>query len=176
MKECANELAPSLCMLLKEFIALGKLPLDWKTEKTSPKCSRKEINHSLQIIVKFHYLTLLSIVNRLCERFMPQKLLPDIIHLLSDLQHGYVEGRSCVTQLLSVLHELGASLDAGKDIDDICLDFSKAFPIANFFVNWLCLVITVLALIVHGISDSVVCGIGRNSYFTGTDQKTGSKY
>ena len=25
----------------------------------------------------------------------------------------------------------------------------------------------------NGISDSVVCGIGRNSYFTGTDQKTG---
>ena len=28
----------------------------------------------------------------------------------------------------------------------------------------------------YGISDSVVCGIGRNSYFTGTDQKTGSEY
>ena len=28
----------------------------------------------------------------------------------------------------------------------------------------------------NGISDSVVCGIGRNSYFTGTDQKTGSEY
>ena len=26
MKECANELAPSLCMLLKEFIALGSYP------------------------------------------------------------------------------------------------------------------------------------------------------
>ena len=110
--------------------------------QTSPKCSRKEINHSFQIIVKFHYLTLLSIVSRLCERCMPQKLLPDIVHLLSDLQHGYLDGRSCFTQLLSVLHELGASLDAGKEIDDICLDFSKAFPIANSFINWLCLVFT----------------------------------
>ena len=36
MKECANELAPSLCMLLKEFIALGKLPLDWKTANITP--------------------------------------------------------------------------------------------------------------------------------------------
>ena len=28
----------------------------------------------------------------------------------------------------------------------------------------------------NGISDSVVCGIGRNSYFTGRDQKIGPEY
>ena len=27
----------------------------------------------------------------------------------------------------------------------------------------------------YGISDSVACGIGRNNYFTGTNQKTGSE-
>ena len=38
------------------------------------------------------------------------------------------------------------------------------------------LVWTVKNAMKNGISDSVVCGIGRNSYFTGTDQKTGSEY
>ena len=38
-----------------------------------------------------------------------------------------MRGRSCVTQLLSVLHELGAALDAGLETDVIYLDFSKAF-------------------------------------------------
>ena len=43
------------------------------------------------------------------------------------MQHGFVQGRSCVTQLLSVLHDMGASLDAGEEIDVVYLDFSKAF-------------------------------------------------
>ena len=43
------------------------------------------------------------------------------------LQHGFIPGRSCVTQLLSVLHNLGSSLDAGDEVDVIYLDFSKAF-------------------------------------------------
>ena len=32
-----------------------------------------------------------------------------------------------LTQLLTFLHDLGASLDAGNEIDVIYLDFSKAF-------------------------------------------------
>ena len=43
------------------------------------------------------------------------------------MQHGFGRGRSCVTQLLTFLHDLGASLDAGNEIDVIYLDFSKAF-------------------------------------------------
>ena len=36
-------------------------------------------------------------------------------------------GRSCVTQLSSVLHYIGGKLDGGKQIDIIYLDMSKAF-------------------------------------------------
>ena len=36
-------------------------------------------------------------------------------------------GRSCVTQLTSVLHYIGGQLDAVKQIDIIYLDMSKAF-------------------------------------------------
>ena len=50
-----------------------------------------------------------------------------LIHLLSSVQHGFVKGRSCTTQLLSVLHDIGASLDSGKALDILYLDFSKAF-------------------------------------------------
>ncbi|CAB4045332.1 Hypothetical predicted protein, partial [Paramuricea clavata] len=46
---------------------------------------------------------------------------------LYDLQHGFRCKRSCVTQLLSVLHDLGRTLDSGKETDLIYLDFAKAF-------------------------------------------------
>ena len=43
------------------------------------------------------------------------------------LQHGFLKGRSTVTQLLEVYHELLASLASGKEVDAIYLDLSKAF-------------------------------------------------
>ena len=43
------------------------------------------------------------------------------------MQHGFIQGRSCITQLLCVPHDLGALLDAGEELDVVYLDFSKAF-------------------------------------------------
>ena len=47
--------------------------------------------------------------------------------LISRNLHGFLPGRSCLTQLISVLHYIGGQLDAGKQIDIIYLDMSKAF-------------------------------------------------
>ena len=43
------------------------------------------------------------------------------------MQHGFRKRRSCTTQLLSVLHNLGKALDSGQVVDIVYLDFSKAF-------------------------------------------------
>ena len=47
--------------------------------------------------------------------------------LISELQHGFLPNRSCVTQLLSVLHTVGQSLDNNIQSGMIYLDFAKAF-------------------------------------------------
>ena len=59
------------------------------------------------------------------ENYCLISLLPVISRVLE--QHGFLAGRSCVTQLTSVLHYIGGQLDAGKQIDIIYLDMSKAF-------------------------------------------------
>ena len=45
----------------------------------------------------------------------------------SPFQHGFVSGKSCVTQLLGFLDNLTEALDQGDDVDIIYLDFSKVF-------------------------------------------------
>ena len=50
---------------------------------------------------------------------------------LSDFQFGFIKGRSCVSQLLSVFHEIGSLLDTNTEIDVLYLDFSKAFDSIN---------------------------------------------
>ena len=48
-------------------------------------------------------------------------------HLLTQHQHGFIKGRSCVTQLLTVLDKWTEALDNCLNLDAIYLDFSKAF-------------------------------------------------
>ena len=47
--------------------------------------------------------------------------------LLSKEQHGFMPGRSCVTQLLTALEGWTTILQDGIPIDVIYLDFTKAF-------------------------------------------------
>ncbi len=45
----------------------------------------------------------------------------------ASVQHGFVRNRSCITQLLQVLHSVGQCLDKNIQSDIIYLDFAKAF-------------------------------------------------
>ena len=47
--------------------------------------------------------------------------------LLCNSQHGFVSGKSCLTQLLSHFDDIYEGLLAGADTDAIYLDFAKAF-------------------------------------------------
>ena len=51
--------------------------------------------------------------------------------LIDSSQHGFITGRSCVTQLVEVLDYIGSQLDNGDQVDVIYLDMSKAFDKAS---------------------------------------------
>ena len=72
-------------------------------------------------------IPLLPVISKVLKHCVLAGLRDHISHLISREQHGFLSGRSCVTQLTSVLHYIGGQLDAGKQIDIIYLDMSKAF-------------------------------------------------
>ena len=47
--------------------------------------------------------------------------------LFSKLQHGFLNGKSCTTQLLAVLDQWTQILENNENVDSIYLDFQKAF-------------------------------------------------
>eukprot|EP00061_Rhincodon_typus_P013058 g39192.t1 len=46
---------------------------------------------------------------------------------ISDRQHGFVQGRSCLTNLIELFEEVTMVIDEGKPVDIVYMDFSKAF-------------------------------------------------
>ena len=46
---------------------------------------------------------------------------------INSCQHGFVPGKSCLTQLIEVFEQIGYKLDNGEQIDVIYIDMSKAF-------------------------------------------------
>ena len=123
MKETADQISPSLTRSFNKSLRLGIFPGDWKLANIVPifkKGKRDSVENYCPI-------SLLPVISKVLERCVLAGLRDHISHLISPEQHGFLAGRSCVTQLTSVLHYIGGQLDAGKQIDIIYLDMSKAF-------------------------------------------------
>ena len=122
LKECSEQIGPSLCALFNHSLNCGRVPIEWKAANITPV--HKE---SKEVAENFRPISLLSIVIKILERSVCSKLYNHISHLIADEQHGFIRNRSCVTQLLSVFHAIGKSLDKDIQTDILYLDFAKAF-------------------------------------------------
>ena len=74
-------------------------------------------------------VSLKSILVKSLERIIHKHIMKFLTHhrLLSESQHRFREARSCVTQLLQLLHSWYSSLEKGDSVDVVFLDFAKAF-------------------------------------------------
>ena len=74
-------------------------------------------------------VSLTSLCCKLLEHVIVSKTVKHLErhNILNDCQHGFRAKRSCETQILTLYHELAASLDKKILTDMIILDFSKAF-------------------------------------------------
>ena len=90
LKQCANELAPSLCLIFNKSLCTGKLPSDWKQANITPVFKKG----SKALVPNYRQISLLSIVSKLCERCVLRNLLSKLSHLLTSAQHGFVRGRT----------------------------------------------------------------------------------
>ena len=70
---------------------------------------------------------LLCILSKCFERCVFNHCYSHISPQLYYLQHGFLKGRSTITQLLQVYHEVINAIAEGKEIHVIYLEFAKAF-------------------------------------------------
>ena len=79
-------------------------------------------------------VSLTSVPGKLLERLITDKIVKHMEdnNLFSKVQHGFIKGRFCTTQLLELMEELTEALDSNEEVDVIYLDFKKAFGNMEF--------------------------------------------
>jgi hypothetical protein len=113
LKECSFQIAPSLCELFNYSLRIGRLPSEWKAVDITTTHKKESREHA----ENYRPIPLLPVIAKLLERCVGRRLYEHMISAISPLQHGFVRNRSCITQLLRVLHSIGQNLDQNIQTD-----------------------------------------------------------
>ncbi|BHF62279.1 hypothetical protein SprV_0200526100 [Sparganum proliferum] len=125
LKELANELSKPLAHIFRSSFELGRLPSEWKTANIFPIYkggARTNANNYRPVSLTCICCKIMeAIVKKATMEFLEQG------HLLSDLQNGFRQNRSCLSSLLLSTEQWTRALDEDGRVDVIYTDFKKAF-------------------------------------------------
>ena len=161
LKECGKELSEPLYILWRHSLDKGDIALLLRkaivcpiqkpnTQRNHPK-SYRPVSLTSHIIKIFERVLRRNIVNFLQAN-----------DLLPNNQHGFIAGRSTLSQLLNHVEEIIRAWEDGKVTDTIYLDFAKAFDKVDHGI--LCHKLKKL-----GITGKV--GLWINCFLTGRTQQ-----
>ena len=113
----------SLTLLYKKCIEECKIPTLWKTANVvalHKKGSKKEA-------LNYRPVSLTCILCKVYEQFLRRHILMLVEDKICNNQHGFVERRSCLSNLLETVDTIIDMLGEGSTVDVFYFDFCKAF-------------------------------------------------
>ena len=102
---------------------MTQIPVEWKLANIISIHKQGNKNH----VKNYRPVSLLSIVSKTLQRCILNHISQHIQSNIHSTQFGFVSGRSCATQLLSILNIVGKNLDNGLQTDIVFMDITKAF-------------------------------------------------
>ena len=125
LRESASVLSAPLSVLFRKSVDSGRLPADWKTGDVTPVYKKGDRQNP----ASYRPISLTSIPSKVLESIIRDNLLQHMsgAGLLHGAQHGFLPKRSCISQLMEVMEDWSAAIEAGEPVDVIYLDFAKAF-------------------------------------------------
>ena len=125
LKNCSEELATPFYAIWRECFDKGTTPEIFKESYIIPIYKggdQGEAQNYRPVSLTSHIMkTFEKIVRKNIVDFLEEN------HLFNDSQHGFRQGRSCLSQLLEHFDTILTFVEQGKNVDTIYLDFSKAF-------------------------------------------------
>ncbi|XP_074980451.1 BBSome complex assembly protein BBS10 isoform X2 [Caretta caretta] len=125
LKELADVIAEPLAIIFENSWRSGEVPEDWKKANVVPifKKGKKDDPGN------YRPVSLTSVPGKIMEHVLKESILKhlDERKVIRNSQHGFTKGKSCLTNLIAFYDEITGSVDEGKAVDVLFLDFSKAF-------------------------------------------------
>ena len=125
LKRCRDQIAPAIADIWKKSVKEGSIPLILKTGIVSPLHKggdKTQPNNYRPVTLTSH---IIKIFERIVSKILKQYLTK--IDVWNENQHGFRQGRSCVSQLLDHYHKIIDALEDEYSVNVIYLDFCKAF-------------------------------------------------
>ena len=123
LKNCSKSLSYPLHKLFNLAYNTGYLPSEWKLPNVVP-ILKKDDKHK---VVNYRPISLTSLVMKVFERILYDKLLTRTQEKIDQRQHGFLKNKSCNSNLLTLTESIARSLHEKIGTDVVYFDFAKAF-------------------------------------------------
>ncbi|KAK4813923.1 hypothetical protein QYF61_002993 [Mycteria americana] len=125
LRELAEVLTKPLSILHQQSWLTREVPVDWRLASVTSiyKKGWKEDPGN------YRPVSLTSMPGKVTEQIILTAITQHVQdnQVIRPSQHGFMKGRSCLTNLISFYDKVTCSVDEGKAVDVVYLDFSKAF-------------------------------------------------
>jgi hypothetical protein len=125
LQKLASSLSIPLALIFTKLFQEGSVPSIWKQANVTP-IFKKGIKGNPG---NYRPVSLTCVICKIMESLIRDQLVLHLANnqLLRTSQHGFMSGRSTLTNLLEYLEVLTKLVDDGHSVDILYLDFAKAF-------------------------------------------------
>lgn len=123
IRDCAYAFVYPLTIIFNLCLKTGVFPDRWKLSRVCPIFKKGDKLN----VENYRPITIICNFAKVFEISLYDGIYNNIRGQISSYQHGFVKSRSTVTNLFSVTQFISEAIDAGKQVDVIYTDFSKAF-------------------------------------------------
>ena len=129
LKNCANSLCHPFSLLFTLSYNTGYIPREWKLGNVVPVHKKGSKDN----VENYRPISLTSLVMKTFERIIKDELLVRIHPLLDNRQHGFLNSKSCTTNMVLFSDNVVLSINDCETFgtDVVYFDFSKAFDSVN---------------------------------------------
>ena len=110
-------------MIFNTSFVTGCIPSEWKLALVVPVYKKGEKG----CVDNYRPISLTCVVMKVFERCIQKELLCKYRNLIDPRQHGFVNDKSCTTQLIPFIDDLAVTLNNKSKSDIVYFDFAKAF-------------------------------------------------